>query len=170
MQMVLAISAISTPGFIEQRIMVGFSGIEHVMWQNLVLVGLRTERDYKREEAASLLRDVLTAASIPAGINSSIQPVMTSLATAKRADGLNLDGAGVVAWTRNQLVHPKAGKMQVYLYPGLLVEAWLLLRHYLVLLILHSLDYHGLYRDLRMLQGTTSTTAPVPWAAPKINP
>lgn len=170
MQMVLAISAISTPGFIEQRIMVGFSGIEHVMWQNLVLAGLRTERDYKREEAASLLRDVLTAASIPAGIDSSIQPVMTSLATAKRADGLNLDGAGVVAWTRNQLVHPKAGKMQVYLYPGLLVEAWLLLRHYLVLLILHSLDYQGLYRDLRMLQGTTSTTAPVPWAAPKINP
>jgi hypothetical protein len=36
---------------------------------------------------------------------------MTSLATAKRADGLNLDGAGVVAWTRNQLIHPKAGKI-----------------------------------------------------------
>jgi hypothetical protein len=140
------------------------------MWQNLVLAGLRTEREYKREEAASLLRDVLTAASIPAGVDSSLQPVMTSLATAKRADGLNIDGAGVVAWTRNQLVHPKAGKMRVYQYPGLLVEAWLPLRHYLVLLILHSLDYQGPYRDLRMLQGITSATAPVPWAGPKITP
>ena len=168
MQMVLAISAASTPGFIEARIMMGFSGIEHVMWQNLVLSGLRTESDYKREEAASLLRDVLKPASIPAGIDGNLQPVMTSLAAAKKADGLNLDGAGAVAWTRNQLVHPKAGKQQVYKCPGLLVEAWLLLRHYLVLLILHSLDYQGPYRDLRALQGTASTTVPVPWAAPKI--
>jgi hypothetical protein len=45
-----------------------------MMWQNLVLAGLRTEREYKREEAASLLRDVLTAASIPAGVDSSLQP------------------------------------------------------------------------------------------------
>jgi hypothetical protein len=43
MQMVLAISATNAPGLIEQRIMVGFSGIEHMMWQNLVLTNLRTE-------------------------------------------------------------------------------------------------------------------------------
>jgi hypothetical protein len=48
MQMVLAISATSAPGFIEQRIMVGFSGLEHLMWQNLVLAGKRTEDGYTR--------------------------------------------------------------------------------------------------------------------------
>ena len=163
MQMVLAISATSASGFIEQRIMVGFSGIEHMMWQNLVLTNLRSESSYKNEKAANLLRDVLEAASIPAGLDSSLQPVMTSLAATKTTGGPHFDGAEVLTWTRNQLVHPKPGKQRAYQYPGLLPEAWLLLRHYLVLLILHSLGYQGSYRDLRAQQGMTSTTVPVPW-------
>lgn len=167
MQMVLAITAIGAPGYVEHRIMVGFSGLEHLMWQNLVLTGLRTEKDYKKADAGDKLRDVLAAASIPAGIDSSHQPVITSLAAAKKKDGLKLDGAGAIAWTRNRLVHPKAGKLEAYQHPGLLVEVWLLLRHYLVLLILHSLGYQNSYRDLRILQGMTSTTSPVPWATPK---
>jgi hypothetical protein len=168
MQMVLAISAISAPGFVEHRIMVGFSGIEHVMWQNLVLTGLRTEEGYRKGEAGNKLRDVLIAASIPAGVESSLQPVISSLAAAKKESGMNLDGAGAVAWTRNRLIHPKAGKLEAYQYPGLLVEVWLLLRHYLVLLILHSLDYQNSYRDLRIRQGMASTPVPVPWATPRI--
>jgi len=163
MQMVLAISATSAPGLIEQRIMVGFSGIEHMMWQNLVLTNLRTESSYKNEKAANLLRDVLGAASIPAGLDSSLQPVMSSLAATKTTGGPHFDGAEVLTWTRNQLVHPKPGKQRAYQYPGLLPETWLLLRHYLVLLILHSLGYQGSYRDLRSQQGMTSTTVPVPW-------
>ena len=43
MQMVLAITAVGAPGFIEHRIMVGFSGIEHLLWQQLVLTGVLTE-------------------------------------------------------------------------------------------------------------------------------
>jgi hypothetical protein len=82
--------------------------------------------------------------------------------------GLNLDGFGVVVWTRNQLVHPKAGRLRVYQYLELLLEAWLLLRHHLVVLILHSLDYQGLYRDLRTLQGMASTAVLVPWPVPGI--
>jgi hypothetical protein len=165
MQMVLAISATSAPGFIEQRIMVGFSGLEHMMWQNLVLTDVHTESNYRNEKAANLLRDVLEAASIPAGLDSGLQPMMAGLATAKTTGGPHFDGAEVLAWTRNQLVHPKPGKQRAYQYPGLLSEAWLLLRHYLVLLILHSLGYQGSYRDLRALQGMASTTVPVPWTA-----
>jgi hypothetical protein len=168
MQMVLAITAIGAPGYVEHRIMVGFSGIEHLMWQNLVLTGLCTEKDYKKGEAGNKLRDVLTAASIPTGINSSLQPVISNLAAAKKADGLNLDGPGTIAWTRNRLIHPKAGDLEAYQYPGLLVEAWLMLRHYLILLILHSLGYQNSYRDLRILRQLTSATVPVPWATPKI--
>ena len=165
MQMVLAISATSAPGLIEQRIMIGFSGIEHMMWQNLVLTKLRTESNYRNEKAANLLRDVLGAASIPAGLDSNLQPVMAGLTATKTTGGPHLDGAEVLTWTRNQLVHPKPGKQRAYKYPGLLLEAWLLLRHYLVLLILHSLGYQGSCRDLRVRQGMASTTAPVPWAA-----
>jgi hypothetical protein len=167
MQMVLAITAVGAPGYLEHRIMVGFSGIEHLLWQQLVLSGQLTDENYRKAEAANKLRDVLTAASIPVGIDDSIQPAIANLATAKKADGMNLDGAGAIAWTRNRLIHPKAGKLEAYQYPGLLVEVWLLLRHYLVLLILHSLGYQNSYRDLRVLQAMTSTTVPVPWANPK---
>jgi hypothetical protein len=166
MQMVLAITAVGAPGFIEHRIMVGFSGIEHLLWQQLALTGVLTEDAYRQAEAANKLRDVLRAASIPAGIDSGLQPVIANLARVKKADGLNLDGAGAVAWTRNRLIHPKAGKLEAYQYPGLLVEVWLLLRHYLVLLILHSISYKHSYRDLRVLEQMTSTTVPVPWANP----
>lgn len=164
MQMVLAITAVDAPGFIEHRIMVGFSGIEHLLWQQLVLTGVLTDDAYRQAEAANKLRDVLRAASIPAGIDTDLQPVIANLARAKKADGLNLDGAGAVAWTRNRLIHPKAGRLEAYQYPGLLVEVWLLLRHYLVLLILHSIGYENSYRDLRVLEQMTSTTVPVPWA------
>lgn len=166
MQMVLAISATNAPGFVEQRIMMGFSGLEHVMWQNLVLANLRTETSYRNDTAANLLRDVLRAASIPAGLDGSLQPVMASLAATKTTGGPHFDGAEVLTWTRNQLVHPKPGKQRAYQYPGLLLEAWLLLRHYLTLLILHSLDYKGSCRDLRVMQGMASATAPVPWTTP----
>jgi excisionase family DNA binding protein len=71
-------------------------------------------------------------------IDGNLQPVMARLAAAKASDGLTLDGAGAVAWARNQLVHPKPGTQQVNQYPGLLAEVWPLLRHYLGLLILHS--------------------------------
>jgi len=163
MQMVLAISAASAPGLIEQRIMVGLSGLEHVMWQNLVLTKVRTESNYRNERAANLLRDVLGAASIPAGLDTNLQPVMASLAAAKTTGGPHFDGAEVLTWTRNQLVHPKPGRQRAYQYPGLLLEAWQLLRHYLVLLVLHSLGYQGSYRDPRALQGMASATMPVPW-------
>jgi len=131
-----------------------------------VLTGVLTDDAYRQSEAANKLRDVLRAASIPAGIDSGFQPAIANLARTKKADGLNLDGAGVVAWTRNRLIHPKAGRLEAYQYPGLLVEVWLLLRHYLVLLILHSIGYKNSYRDLRVLEQMTSTTVPVPWANP----
>jgi hypothetical protein len=166
MQMVLAITAVSAPGFIEHRIMVGFSGIEHLLWQQLVLIGGLKDDAYRQSEAANKLRDVLKAATIPAEIDSVLQPAIANLANAKKADGLNLDGAGALAWTRNRLIHPKAGRLEAYQYPGLLIEAWLLVRHYLVLLILHSIGYKNSYRDLRVLQQMTSTTVPVPWANP----
>jgi hypothetical protein len=167
MQMVLAIMATSAPGFVEQRIMLGFSGLEHLMWQNLVLAGMFTEDGYRKAHAGDKLREVLSAAEIPAGIDSSLHPAIANLAAQKKKDGMNMDGAEAVAWTRNRLAHPKAGKQEIYQHTGLLAEVWLLLRHYLVLLILNSLGYQNSYRDLRKLKGWASNTGTVPWATPQ---
>ncbi len=170
MQMVLAIMATYTPGLVEPRIMLGFSGLEHLMWQNLVLAGLMTEADYEKKNppTAEKLRRVLSAAKIPVAIDGGIQPEIAKLAADQLRNGNRMDGPEAVTWTRNRLIHPTPGKpnRNVYQYPGLLAEVWPLLRYYLVLLILHSLGYQGSCRDLRKLTGWASNTAPVPWAVP----
>jgi hypothetical protein len=60
-------------------------------------------------------------------------------------------------------VHPKGMQERVYRLQGLVAEVWLLTRHYLVLLILHSLGYQGAYRDLRKPQGWAGEVEDVPW-------
>ena len=169
MQMVLAITATYTPGFVEPRITLGFSGLEHMMWQNLVLSGLMPEADYEKKNppVAEKLRRVLNAAKIPVAIDGGIHPTIAKLAADQLKYGLKLDGPEAVTWTRNRLIHPTPGKSNrdVYQYPGLLAEVWLLLRYYLVLLILHSIGYQGTCRDLRKLTGWASSTVTVPWAA-----
>jgi hypothetical protein len=60
-------------------------------------------------------------------------------------------------------VHPKGTQEQIYRLDGLLTEVWALTRHYLTLLILHSLGYAGLYRDLRKIQGSAWDVGTVPW-------
>lgn len=164
MQMGLAIAATGDKGFVEQRIMIGFSGLEHVMWQNLVLNGSVAKNDFQRAHAAHNLRTVLTDAKIATNIDASVLPAIASLAALKANEGMNMDGAEAVAWTRNRLVHPDNRTQKVYQQAGLLAEVWLLLRHYLVLLILHSLGYKSSYRDLRSLSGQASITQKVPWA------
>ena len=163
-QMMLAIAATGDKGFVEQRIMIGFSGLEHVMWQNLVLNGSVAKNDFKKAHAADNLRTVLTGAKILPTIDVRLLPAIASFAALKANDGMNMDGAEVAAWTRNRLVHPDNRTQQVYQQNGLLAEVWLLLRHYLALLILHSLGYRNSYRDLRSLGGQASITPKVPWA------
>jgi hypothetical protein len=51
----------------------------------------------------------------------------------------------------------------VYRLGGLVAEVWLLTRHYLVLLILHSLGYQASYRDLRKTGGWAGEVGNVPW-------
>lgn len=167
-QMVLAITATYRPGFVEPRIMLGASGLEHMTWQNLVIAGLMTQADYESKSlsAAEKLRRVLKKANISVDIDGNMHPAMAHLATDQLQYGLQLDGPEAVTWTRNRLIHPTPGKANrnIYSYPGLLTEVWLLLRYYLVLLILHSLGYKGNCRDLRNRTGWASNTAAVPWA------
>jgi hypothetical protein len=51
----------------------------------------------------------------------------------------------------------------VYRLQGLVAEVWLLTRHYLVLLILHSLGYQGSDHDLRKTRGWAGEVSNVRW-------
>jgi hypothetical protein len=74
------------------------------------------------------------------------------------------DGPAAVASVRNRLIHPKTPHDQIYHLDGLVVDAWLLTRHYLTLLILHSIDYRGSYVRLLPPFGWAGNAVPVPWA------
>jgi hypothetical protein len=173
LQMMLAIEAINDRGFTEQRVMMGAAGLEHLMWQTLVLGGQMTENQYKgkseyrgrRLNTHDLLRKVLTDARIPIDIDPNLLPATASFVGAqKRRQGKALDAADVVTQIRNRLVHPKDAQDEVYGVEGLITETWLLTRHHLVLLILYSLGYQGLYRDLRKTAGWAGDVGQVPWA------
>src|SRR6266568_4105043 len=152
------------PGFAEQRVMTGAAGLEHIMWQTLVSSSTLTEDQYRSMAAHQLLRKVLAAAKIPVDIDPGLLPVITQFAADERQrQGATLDGAHMVTQIRNRLVYPTGDQERVYRRDGLVAEAWLLTRHYLVLLILHSLGYRGLYRDLRRTSGWAADCKNVPW-------
>jgi hypothetical protein len=172
LQMRLAILAINDRGFVEQRVMMAAAGLEHIMWQIMVLGGRMPEDQYlgrgqyrgRGAQAHEVLRTVLTDAKIPVDIDAQLLPVIATFVADERAQyGAVLDGPDVVTQIRNRLVHPKAAQERVYRRDGLAAEVWRLSRHYLVLLILHSLGYQGSYRDLRKLGGFAGAVDKVPW-------
>jgi hypothetical protein len=164
LQLMFGIAAMNDRGFVEQRVMMGAAGLEHIMWQILVLEGGMSQRQYRDLDAHELLRRVLTDAHIPTDIDAGLLPITARFAAEeKQRQGKVLDGPDVVTWVRNRLVHPKDIQERVYRLEGLVAEVWLLTRHYLVLLILHSLGYQGSYRDLRKTRGWVGEVDDVPW-------
>ncbi|MGW8555238.1 hypothetical protein [Streptomyces tubercidicus] len=164
-QMMYAISAMRSRDFVEPRIIMGTAGLEHIMWERLVLNGALTKQQYKHRPAHDLLREVLRDAQISVGIDPNLLPTATQYAAGVKADKkIDIDGADVVTWVRNRLVHPQESQELVYRLDGLTKDAWLLARHYLVLLILNSLSYKGSYRDLTRIRGWVGDVRNVPWA------
>jgi hypothetical protein len=164
LQLMLGIAAMNDRGFVEQRVMMGAAGLEHIMWQTLVLEGGMSESQYLDQDAHEKLRRLLTDAQIPTDIDSGLLPITARFATGeKQRQGKVLDGPDVVTQIRNRLVHPRGAQERVYRLEGLVAEVWRLTRHYLVLLILHSLGYQASYRDLRKTQGWAGEVGNVPW-------
>jgi len=164
LQLMFGIAAMNDRGFVEQRVMMGAAGLEHIMWQILVLQGEMSESQYLDKDAHELLRRVLTDAQIPTDIDAGLLPITARFAAEeKQRQGKVLDGPDVVTQIRNRLVHPRAAQARVYRLEGLVAEVWRLTRHYLVLLILHSLGYQGSYRDLRKTRGWAGEVGNVPW-------
>jgi hypothetical protein len=160
----LGIAAMDDRGFVEQRVMMGAAGLEHIMWQTLVLDGAMSEGQYKDQHAHEKLRRMLTDAQVPTDIDAELLPVTAKFAAEeKQRQGRVLDGPNVVTQIRNRLVHPEGGQERVYRLEGLVAEVWLLIRHYLVLLILRSLGYQESYRDLRKIREWAGDVHKVPW-------
>ncbi|MFE1981748.1 hypothetical protein [Streptomyces mirabilis] len=165
LQINYAVTATNDTGFVEQRVMIGAAGLEHVMWERLVLSGRLTRNQYKARPAHSLLREVLQDAGIPTSIDPKQLPALTRLVSMRRQEsGADMDGPDVVTWVRNRLVHPAGSQDVVYRVPGVVMETWLLTRHFLSLLILESLGYRGSYRNLAKRGGWVGEAERVPWA------
>ncbi|PAK26229.1 hypothetical protein CJD44_11540 [Streptomyces sp. alain-838] len=166
LQMQYAITAIADRGFVEQRIMSGAAGLEHVMWQELVLSGRLTETEFKsgRWPAHRKLRTVLTDTGVDLEVHEDRLPAAAAFAARQQVDGdRSADSADIVTRVRNRLVHPKETQEPVYSVKGLVTETWLLTRHYLALLVLRSIGYRGSYQDLSRTNRWVGETEPVPW-------
>ncbi|MER7992570.1 hypothetical protein ACGF5H_29685 [Micromonospora chalcea] len=163
-QMMFAISSIVPAGFVEQRIMIGFAGIEHFTWHRLVVDRQMTKSVYRSLDGHERLRKVLKMASVPHSIDPLVSPALDSFAKAELArQGRRLDAADVATQIRNRLVHPTDLPGLVYHINDLATEAWALTRHFLTLLILNTIGYRGSYRNLSRLTGSAHEVAPVPW-------
>jgi hypothetical protein len=170
-QLTYAISVTRDEGFVEQRIMVGAAGLEHTLWQRFVLSGDMTSAQYNNLPAHKLLRRALRSASIPLTIHPEHLPALAELAAARKRDhGANMDGADVVTWVRNKLVHPTAAEEDVYRFKSAMTETWLLTRHYLTLLILESLGYQGAYTSMAAGHRYVGESVKVPWATGNLLP
>ncbi|MFF1651028.1 hypothetical protein [Streptomyces sp. NPDC058240] len=162
-----AITAIADRGFVEQRITGGAAGLEHVMWQELVLSGRLTEAEYTSRAwpAHRKLRTVLTDAGVDLGVRPERLPAAAAFAAGQQVSGArSADGADVVTRVRNRLVHPKETQEPVYGGKGLVTETWLLTAIYLALLVLRSIGYRSFYQDLSRTNRWAGETEPVPWA------
>jgi hypothetical protein len=161
-QMVLAVQSVEA-GFVEQRIMAAFPALENLAWVTLVLGRLVPRQQYqdrRKWPGERRLRRLLELAQVPTGIDASAVPALAAFAAAENLD----DGPAAVTAVRNRLIHPKNPHDQIYHLDGLVQDAWLLSRHYLTLLILHSIGYRGSYVKLVPPHGWAGDAKSVPWA------
>ncbi|MEU3282247.1 hypothetical protein [Streptomyces antibioticus] len=156
-QMMLATQAVGS-GFLEQRILAAVPALEHLAWEQLVLKGKMTSKEYDDRFAEDRLRYLLKRAWIPTRIDTHLP----ALAKYARAQG-KLDGPSAITRVRNRLIHPKTPEDQIYRHEGLVLDTWRLTLHYVTLLILHSIGYQGSYQNPTQ-SGWAGDSSPVPWA------
>lgn len=160
-QMILAVEAVET-GFVEQRVLATFSALENLEWTTLVLGRLVSATEYRKGRVwpgERRLRRILELACIPTDIDAAALPSLANFASNEDLP----DGPAAVVSVRNRLVHPRQISDQIYQFDGLVCDAWYLSRHYLNLLILHSIGYGGSYVKLLPPFGWAGDAKPVPW-------
>lgn len=157
----------ATGGFIEQRIMTAFAALENLSWQRLVVDGPLTATQYKSKEwhTAKRLTALLDSAAIPIGLDGLPLPGLRAAGEWLPIE-VERTGPGIVTYVRNKIVHPTDPESQLYGRDGdLVTEAWRLTHHYLTLLILNLVEYHGSYQRNLSPGGYEGDVVAVPWAA-----
>jgi hypothetical protein len=161
LQMVLAVQAVQT-GFVEQRILVVFPALENLAWITLVLGGSVPPATYRNTTVwpgEKRLRRLLDLAQIPADVDTRSLPALARFAAAENLS----DGPAAIVRVRNRLIHPQKPDDEIFRHEGLTRDVWYLSRHYLTLLILHSIGYGGEYMRQMPPFGWVGNTEPVPW-------
>ncbi|TWE29780.1 hypothetical protein [Prauserella muralis] len=148
-------------GFIEQRTITLFSAMEHLSWIKRVLSGEMSASFYENSfrGAEVRFRRLLADANVATTIDANHYPSLHKLAVDR---GL-VDGVAATVYVRNRIVHPKAGRDDIYDRDGLLTDSWLMTRGYLTLLVLHWLEYEGSYQSITSAGGLSGDVERVPW-------
>jgi len=153
-----AIAANNSETTLEARVMLAQAAIEYLAWVTYVLEGGRRKKDQNDKHAEDVLRELLDVAGISSAVPAELA-ALTGLVTGVP----NADGPRVLTWLRNRLVHPKdAG--EPYRIEGAVLQAWQLSISYLELLLLHRLDYRGMYLPRYPPGGWSHDSQRVPWA------
>jgi hypothetical protein len=158
-------------GFVEQRIMTAFAAIEHLMWKRLVTVGGMSKTKYKAKDfpASEKLTLVLNEAKIRNDIDAGALPSLYR-EMQKQEEESNRTWPFIACRIRNMIVHPTDYEERLYRSgDGVVLETWLLVHHYLLLLTLHHIGYKGSYQRQLPPGGWAGDVEPVPWTSPESN-
>lgn len=132
------ISANHATTTMEARLMLAQAGLEYLAWVDHVLTNRMSKKDFEQVHAAERIRLLLRNAGVPVDLPSELAALKTIGVDDPR------DGAHVLTWMRNRLVHPKDAA-EPYRIEHALTQAWQLSMHYGELLLLHRLGYQGSY-------------------------
>lgn len=155
-----AILAVET-GFVEQRIQTAYSAIEMLSWITEVLEAGMAEREWRRKGSAWRVRRLLSRANVDISLDRSGESRLSEFARVNRRAG---DAPDALAKVRDRLTHPRF-PTELYEMKGLVMEAWLLACHYLELVILHRIGYHGQIADRTKPDRWIGESDPTPWAS-----
>jgi len=150
----------------EASMLLSQAAIELLAWVRLKPTMSRSQYDKLHFDGE--LRKLLQLATIDANIPASL-PHLRSYQQHRRQTNPALsphgDGPEILGQIRNDFTHPKltSPNPEVYTVLDALTDAWRLALHYLDLLILHWIDYHGSYSSRLPDQHSVYDDKPVPW-------
>lgn len=117
-----------------------------------------TSNEFEKKGAGAKIEDLLDAMEIPHTITDQFER-LKEVSSHEKCQGVL--GPSVIAWMRNGVIHPSRKKVKHS--HGAWIEAWELIRHYLLLVVLRRIDYHGFYRSPADQDPRTGKMDKVPW-------
>jgi hypothetical protein len=149
----------NSPDPVEVAIVVAQSGLELLGWAELVETGLISEDDWTnpgRVRASEKIRRLLD-------LGNASDKIPQSLSSLGNLDANWRTGPEVAAGVRNRLVHPKKTAAGISWQGDVLVDAWILMCHYLELALLRRLEVTSGIRNRLVSDAWLGTIETPPW-------